>query len=807
MKKTSIPIILLLVLSALNITTTGYVLQCPGTVHLNTYQDMNFSDCVNSSYFEFGPDYFWLSSMNFTRTSLTSSTESKSMIFYFDDYDAANAWNSNPENMVDGDYGTFATETLIDDKVQILTNNTVFGDGVGSIDTVEIRLFGIFAFSGKVDIQPVFTGGDGTYITGLNPAGDYTSWYDITTDTNAPATWGWDDVSNMDCNIRADSPTAPNICKVSIVEIRVTYSYSNYYRLSFFNDTLNNHTANDLPYRFFEFNGTFHDTGAYDFTMDLPESNYLIDFYADNVIMYNDVDETSGLYYFPYNFTSGTTTMFTFYIDGYRPTCPSNASVTYDGVSNTFNFTWYNTSGADTFVLVNKSGDYPSSPTDGTIVQNNSWTYFNSTLTETSYFSLWVYNNSGRYSPDSCKLDFTWGAITIYAVYNESNPSQDISPFGLLISNVSGTQTYWNSTVVAPIYIDKTDIPYGVNTLLTINASGYKTTNYYFDFYVNNFYNLTLFMPPDYTVVPPGGGDEGDANDTHLTTRQYTFYVIDEYDTPIPNVKCNIKFYNNLTEQWDNKTIAITDGYGMAQVDLVPNTNYKIFLTKDGYEQTGSNDWKPEAYSIYDTPPPKPFRMNGILPDIETREFWDIITFYGVMHSNGSLYIYFEDETESTTNAQFDTFEVNVSDITYLERNETTDNTDFFWITGCNSSRVHRIEIHINNTIIGYYSTSIIIQPYITPGYDEEQIEGLFVGVFGEYTLGYVNFFLIFIPMIVLLLIFGPRHAGLGIIGAGLYIGFTSMFLTVPSGLLVLVPLIVAIGFIYTLVKHGGTKI
>ena len=459
-----------------------------------------------------------------------------------------------------------------------------------------------------------------------------------------------------------------------------------------------------------------------------------------------------------------------------------------------------------------RNDTYPTSRSDTSAyeVQNNSYLFFNETLTSTAYFSVWAWNQTTNYySSDSCKLDLPWGAIVIYAVYNESNASQAVTPFSLLISNEDGTDTYWDNSVSnVPLYISKDDIPFGDNTIVNINASGYKTVRYYFDYALNNFYNHTFYIAPEYTIVDPGTGDEDDTNDTHMTTRLYRLRCIDQYTYPIADVKANIKRYINTTDTYENTTIVITDGYGEADVYLVPNVNYKVFLTKTGYTQIGSNDWIPDP-TWYGANYPKTFQMEYDDEDVdeESYAFWDIILFNATMHTDGRLYVYYEDTKTSTTNAQFHTNEVFNFTTTLKATNSTTlDNYDF-WVTGLNTSRIHHVTIHLNHTMLGWVNVTIIVNPIHTPKYQKDDIEDKTVGVFGVFSLGYVNFFLIFIPAIILLVIFGPRHAGMGIVGAGLYMGFSSIFIAVPQQILYLIPLIVAIGFILIIVKEGGVKL
>lgn len=500
-------------------------------------------------------------------------------------------------------------------------------------------------------------------------------------------------------------------------------------------------------------------------------------------------------------------------LEGYRPDCPTDASSSYDANSHRVNVSWSAADSADNYIVMRRNDTYPTSRTDTSAyeVQNNSYLFYNETLTSTAYFSVWAWNQTTNYySSDSCKLDLPWGAIVIYAVYNESNASQAVSPFSLLISNEDGTDTYWDNSVSnVPLYISKDDIPFGDNTIVNINASGYKTVRYYFDYALNNFYNHTFYIAPKYTIVDPGTGDEDDENDTHMTTRLYRLRCIDQYTYPIADAKANIKRYINTTDTYENTTIVITDGYGEADVYLVPNVNYKVFLTKTGYTQVGSNDWIPDP-TWYGANYPKTFQMEYDDIDDTSRGFWDVITFNGNLYNNNTLKVIYIDSQTETINAKFETYEAFNFTRTLLSTNTTTEDSFTFWVTNVNISRVHQVTIHLNHTNVGWVNYTITINPIArspVPKYDKSDIEDKTVGVFGVFSLGYVNFFLIFIPAVILLVIFGPRHAGLGIIGSGLYMGFTSFFITVPQQILYLIPLIVAIGFILIIVKEGGIKL
>ena len=483
---------------------------------------------------------------------------------------------------------------------------------------------------------------------------------------------------------------------------------------------------------------------------------------------------------------------------------PTSGNSSYDAPSNTVNLTWDDNMYSDREVVVMKTGDYPSSPNDGTIVQNSTNEYYNFSIVSNSYYSVFSYNNT--YHAFSCTgLEIPWGVVIIHAVYNLSNPSMGISPFGLEISNSSGTEVYWNSAATAPLKINKDDIPFGTNTIVTINASKYKTTKYYFNYVINHLYNHTFYIPPMVTNVTPGTGDAGDTNDSHLVSRLYRIRVIDAYTYPIASVKVYVKRYINTTDTYENTSILLTDGYGEADVYLVPGVNYKVFLEKTGYLQTGSNDWTPDPV-FYGANYPKVFQMSIDSSASEIKTFWDVCTFKATVYHNGSLYVEYSDSMSETINAQFYTFEIyNFTE--YLNSTNTTTNDIFsFWVRNLNISRSHRVHLFLNHTTLGYVNVSIIVLPLHTEKLNKK-IEKKFIDVFGNFDLGYVNFFFIFLPLICLLVLFGPAHAEIGMIGAGLYLGISSIYLEMNVGLIQLGFVIVAIAIVYTMVKHGRMKI
>ena len=156
-----------------------------------------------------------------------------SYTWYFNDYDENEAWETNPENMVDGNTSTFASTSTAGD-VQLLNESTYEPTHEnGTIIKVEIRAHGYYTGQQQpaIILRPVFGGtadGDDHYFyppQGLFNA-NWSVWFDITVDRNAPFPWEWTDIRDLDCDVEArPDPAGPDgwTLYCSKVEIRVTY--------------------------------------------------------------------------------------------------------------------------------------------------------------------------------------------------------------------------------------------------------------------------------------------------------------------------------------------------------------------------------------------------------------------------------------------------------------------------------------------------------------------------------------------------------------------------------------------------------
>lgn len=148
--------------------------------------------------------------------------------YYFNTYDAeGEAWDTDPENMSDGSIETFATTTDGADSHDLLSTNADADPNLGTIETVEYRVYGYGSTElDRLSCQPIYVGsGDGTaHEFQLTTSGAWTDYVDITEDDNA-LDWAWTDFAiNVNMRLMAPDSSSENLTYVAKVELRVTYT-------------------------------------------------------------------------------------------------------------------------------------------------------------------------------------------------------------------------------------------------------------------------------------------------------------------------------------------------------------------------------------------------------------------------------------------------------------------------------------------------------------------------------------------------------------------------------------------------------
>ena len=456
-------------------------------------------------------------------------------------------------------------------------------------------------------------------------------------------------------------------------------------------------------------------------------------------------------------------------LDYYLPDPPYNGSSNYDKDQN-LNLSWSRGNYSDREVLVRKSGSYPSSSTDGTEVQNGTALYYNSSITSSGFYTVWSYNDTtGRFSATG--LDIPWGALNI-SVYNQSKPWQNVTPFGLLISNQQGTSTYQNKSCSINHILDMLDIPYGTNTVIKINATGYKDTIIYKDLTVNNYFQYDFYLAPIETEVDEGGGDAGGSGTNYSTTEHYIVQVIDELNDPVQDAKVIIRFYNNYTEVWDEKSSFLTDGYGQGDVWLVPGVLYKVNISASGYDSVSGQDWTP-VYIEYSDDRYKTFQLEFTEQDYDNATSYSYCIIFNGYISGGTAFVNYTDSCTNTIDTAFYVYEFNHSTNTsslYSSWSNSSVNDMVVSFT-VNTSNSYTVVLFLNHSSFGFVSNSFILggHPW---GYNKDVLTSKteFNNVFdilGDNPFGWANVFGIFM-LLVGLFAFGQRNIGVGMVMTGI---------------------------------------
>jgi len=449
----------------------------------------------------------------------------------------------------------------------------------------------------------------------------------------------------------------------------------------------------------------------------------------------------------------------------------------------------YLTSGGDTHVYPKLV--YQNYPDNCKAYADYLLFYFNDTTNEIIYYDvinpLWVdYINEyyGNIPPGFLGIN-CFDEVT----------GDNITEFNLLVVNQTG-DSYFNYNLNNTFIIYGASLPQG-ECMVTVSKTNYYPRTYMIDIEDGYF----IFDGVLYT---------GALIDAYLPNMNlsYLYYiqVIDEYLYPVEDAQVMIK--GNLGNvSYDTVSVTFTDGYGYTNVYLCFGRSYLVTISKTGYT-TKTDSWMPDA-SKYGIEYPKVFKIVRAVEDLEeTYNFWDLASLTGTMYLNNTIRVVFTEKISSTIDASFYTMEnYNFTNTLVNATSIDTLSSYTFWITNINSSRQHQVTCYLNHTLGNNKTGTITIDPVNITRFNRTDIEGKFVDVFGVWDLGYINTLLLYLPAIILLILPGLVHPGLGPIACGLYIGSISQFINVPERLLVLVPFIIFIGILLMIVKGGKYKL
>ena len=344
-------------------------------------------------------------------------------------------------------------------------------------------------------------------------------------------------------------------------------------------------------------------------------------------------------------------------------------------------------------------------------------------------------------------------------------------------------------------------------------------------------YGGWLFITQDsYTATTSNVTIDSSVLDTNTTMARVTYYYEDctgtasylyvftvlgelyEYGAspPVPDAYVEVKRYMNTTEQYETIWSGYTDAVGQCTLYLVSHVSYKVFISKTNYTSTVT-DIIADPQNRQHT-----FRIYYIVPGVDpSTSFHQTITFTGEHTTNTTMLITYHDKNSGTINTRILTYEVYQGSRSLISNDYRSGSHSFTLNLSVNTSRTHLIVLYFNNTQDLDVSSpySITVYPRGIQGiYDLDKIIEDVIGPAPTGLGGWATIFSIVIA-VTLLALFGPFHAGLGIIGAGVGLGLTqtlyglflvNTFNPLLGGLSVV---IVITGILYIMMKGGEDQI
>lgn len=285
-------------------------------------------------------------------------------------------------------------------------------------------------------------------------------------------------------------------------------------------------------------------------------------------------------------------------------TCPGNPSgITPFLSGSTLNFTWTIGTYADTTVIVYKNDSYPSSVTDGTVLYNGSDTYYEDTsFSIIRHYKFYSYNDTINFYSTGQNAPFGALAVDVF----DENTSEALTNWSIFISNQDGSDTYESLVNNNTLVIDIEDLPYGENTVILVNKTGYDQRVYYMNLEANTYYTLDVYL--------------SETDPTEL----YNLRVVElietgqvSYDRSVEDATVYIRRYINATVGYENITILLTDANGYVNVYLIPYVSYNVKITKDGYIDKIVSSYIPAPPNEWGQTEEKVFRIEREEPEEE----------------------------------------------------------------------------------------------------------------------------------------------------------------------------------------------
>jgi len=339
----------------------------------------------------------------------------------------------------------------------------------------------------------------------------------------------------------------------------------------------------------------------------------------------------------------------------------------------------------------------------------------------------------------------------IVNLFNESSPTSPISNWGILITDESENFIYSNYTATNPLIIDTWSLGIG-DINIYVNATGYLSRSYYVDIQPYTDYYLDAFLPP-----------QEEAN-------LYYIQVLSETNNPI--FEADIEIIRFLNGTYRTISSGLTNGYGLFSIYLIPEVEYRINISKSGYNPIFMQNLLPDPnYYGINNPIIYWLSFKDIYYLNET--MWHESVFFTVETSGTTLYTNYTDVLTNTTDTHMVVLEQNGSTglITPFAWYNTTDTDTWTHTNTINNSNCYIVYLYVNHSNWQRMQT---IGPIIVCG-DNQTYRGitsktnfnyLFDLNYGSNPFGWSNIFG-FMLMVIGLFGFGQVNSGVSIILTG----------------------------------------
>lgn len=389
------------------------------------------------------------------------------------------------------------------------------------------------------------------------------------------------------------------------------------------------------------------------------------------------------------------------------------------------------------------------------------------------------------------------------SVYNESDPDIAIGNWDVYVTNSVGGVVHSLLNQTNPVIINTSDIGTG-ERFFQISHADYYPRTYYATIVSGVNYTLDAFLPS-------------------VSANLYYVKVINDYAQNLYHAVVTIT--SNLNGTSHEITSGKTDYYGQFPCYLLPEEDYFINISATGYTSIVQDSLFPDPTSYGISNPIVYVLKVDYLYTNYTLFFTDVDLDVQMISAGymvlGNITVNYTDSNSSTTNTNTYIYELYNGSSTFLS--VTNNATQSFNIKNgsINTSRDHVVVLWFNNTadysdvsnpVTVYLSASHIYRGNRTRFSIDDRISNLF-GPFNPngVNVGWHSLISICIAL-VMLCILGPYDTGLGIIGAGLSLGFTDALFqlwftdTFPVLLITLAPLLVILGILFLWARHQGVE-